>query len=159
MINVNGRATVVLGLWALVGCGGAEAPAKDPSAKSEPVPAASEPAATAPAMATPAPSSAAPTPAANDKAATPPPVAKTAAPAEAPISSVRVYLSNKCSKPVEYCVQDGSTLNTSLGSNTSTTHTVNPGAKILSRKGSSCGSTLLTVPATRDEVKFSICEK
>jgi hypothetical protein len=98
--------------------------------------------------------------AASDAKAATPAASVTAAPAaEAPITSVRVYVSNECDKPVNYCVDDGSTLNTSLSQRTSTTHTVKPGARILEKTGSSCGAAKFTVPASKDEVKFSICKK
>lgn len=82
-----------------------------------------------------------------------------AKPVEAPITSVRVYVSNQCAKKVEYCVENGSTLNTSLGSNASTTHTVSPGAKFKIKNGSSCGNVVFTAPAAKDEQKFNICSR
>ena len=80
-------------------------------------------------------------------------------PVEAPITSVRVYVTNQCAKKVEYCVENGSTLNTSLGSNASTTHTVSPGAKFKTKNGSSCGNVVFTAPAAKDEQKFNICSR
>jgi len=143
---------IVVASLSIFACGGE--PAKDPSG-----------AASTTSSASPGASSAEATPSApaasdsNAKGAASSPTAPPAPKAEEPITSVRIYLSNKCSKPVEYCVEDGSTLNTSLGSNTSTTHTVKPGAKFRLKSGSSCGNTVFTAPASRDEVKASICEK
>jgi len=76
-----------------------------------------------------------------------------------PITSVRLYVSNECPKKVDYCVADGSTLNTFLSGNASTTHTVKPGAKIMLKSGSSCGAPVFTVPATSPEGKFVLCKR
>lgn len=92
------------------------------------------------------------------EAATPKSSAPTPAP-EPEITSVRVYVSNECASKVEYCVEDGSTLHTSLTQHTSTTHTVKPGAKLRAKKGGSCGDVAFTAPASKDEVKFSICKR
>jgi len=175
-----GLALVVVASSLFFACGGE--PAKEPSNSTTSAPS-SAPAPTTPAatsVATPAATSAnsaAQTAPANSAQAAPadstalaaPPVAAASArsspvppPAtkkEEPITSVRVYLSNKCPKKVEYCVEDGSTLNTSLTGNTSTTHTVKPGAKFRLKNGSSCGATVFTAPVSKDEVKASICEK
>jgi hypothetical protein len=82
------------------------------------------------------------------------------APKEPPISSVSVEVKNECSEKVEYCVESGSsTLNTSLGGNTTTSHTMRPGDKIRLKKGSNCAMTIFTAPASRDRQKVMLCER
>jgi hypothetical protein len=136
--------TVTLGI--LLGCGGAQPTAESAPQPTEPESMMPKPAATAAASDAPKP---------HGAGDAPKPAAK---PAEAPITSVRLYLTNQCPKPVEYCVEDGSTLNTSLGSNTSTSHTVSVGARIKLKSGSSCGNVIFTAPASKDEQKVTICK-
>lgn len=134
----------------LVACGGAAppVPAEPTSAPVPPAAAATNPAeSTAKAAAPAETTNAAPKP----QAPTPP--------KEPEITSVRVAVSNKCETPMDYCVDDSTTLYTTLTQRTTTTHTVKPGAKLRARKGSSCGDVLFTVPASKDEVKATICGK
>lgn len=147
------RAHASLALTALAGalavaCGGAP---REPSAPSEPHATDAAPSAEAPATDGVKPTTATETGTTTSPAPTPPP--------EPEITSVRVYVSNECAAKVEYCVEDGSTLHTSLTSNTSTTHSVKPGAKLRVKKGGSCGDVAFTAPASKDEVKFSICKR
>lgn len=95
----------------------------------------------------------------------PPPTAAPSvkAPPEAPpkataITSVQLSVENKCGAKVEYCVEDGSSLSTSLGSNTSTTHRVSPGAKIKLRKGGGCTDTVYLVTSASADQKATICK-
>ena len=71
---------------------------------------------------------------------------------------MQLYLENKCGAKVDYCVEDGSTLNTSLNANTSTTHRVSPGAKIRLKKGGSCADTVYVVTAASADQKTQICK-
>ncbi len=76
------------------------------------------------------------------------------------IDVVSVEVRNECSDKVEYCVDSGgSTLNTSLGGNTSTSSQMRPGTEIQLKKGSSCSTTLFTVPESRDRQKVVLCKK
>ena len=98
------------------------------------------------------------TPAAPAQGAAAPTPAVTPAPAA--ITSVNVEVKNECATKVEYCVAStGSTLNTSLGSNTSTSHSLSPGARVQLKKGGSCGATVFTVPASKDGQKVVICKR
>lgn len=87
------------------------------------------------------------------------PTTSESAPTAVPITSVSVYVSNECDKPVAYCVEDVSSLSTSLSPRASTTHNLKPGARLREKSGSSCGNVTFTVPASKDDVKFSICKK
>ena len=81
-------------------------------------------------------------------------------PVEAPITDARLYLTNDCAKRIEYCVEDGaSTLNTSLNSNTSTSHSVRVGARIKLKANGSCGTVVYTAKAERDEQKVLLCKR
>ena len=76
------------------------------------------------------------------------------------IDVVSVDVRNECSDKVEYCVDSGgSTLNTSLGGNTSTSSQMRPGTEIQLKKGSSCSTTLFTVPESKDRQKVILCKK
>lgn len=134
----------------LVACGGAATPVP-----AEPTSAPVPPTETTPKPTEPAAMAAPPAETTN---AAPKPQAPTP-PKEPEITSVRVAVSNKCETPMDYCVEDSTTLYTTLTQRTTTTHTVKPGAKLRARKGSSCGDVLFTVPASKDEVKASICGK
>lgn len=82
------------------------------------------------------------------------------APPPEKIISVSVDLRNECSDKVEYCVDSGgSTLNTSLGGNTSTSSTLRPGTKIQLKKDNRCGTTVFTVPESKDRQKVVLCER
>jgi hypothetical protein len=81
-------------------------------------------------------------------------------PKPAKIDVVSVEVRNECSEKVEYCVDSGgSTLNTSLGGNTSTSSQMRPGTEIQLKKGSSCSTTLFTVPESADRQKVILCKK
>lgn len=81
-------------------------------------------------------------------------------PTESPVSIVSIDFRNECSDKVEYCVESGSsTLNTSLGGNTSTSSTLSPGTKIQLKKNNKCGMTIFTVPESRDRQKVLLCQR
>lgn len=82
------------------------------------------------------------------------------APPPEKIVSVSVEIRNECSDKVEYCVDSGgSTLNTSLGGNTSTSSSLGPGTKIQLKKDNRCGTTVFTVPESKDRQKVVLCER
>jgi hypothetical protein len=81
-----------------------------------------------------------------------------AAPSAA-ITTAHVTVANECGNPVEYCVEDGTTLNTSLGPSSFTSHTVSPGARFRLRSGGNCGQTVLVAAAIEQEQRVVICSR
>jgi hypothetical protein len=59
---------------------------------------------------------------------------------------------------MEYCVDDGNVLYTSISSNTLTTHSVRPGAKIRYRKGNNCTDTVYTATDASEKQKANLCK-
>jgi hypothetical protein len=82
-----------------------------------------------------------------------------AKPAEPPpITSVSLELYNNCPTAMDYCVDDGNTLYTSITTSTTTTHSVRPGAKIRYRKSNNCTDTVYTVTAESEKQKTNLCK-
>jgi hypothetical protein len=75
-----------------------------------------------------------------------------------PITSVWLELYNNCPKATDYCVDDGNVLYTSLSSNTLTTHSARPGARIRYRKGNNCTETVYTVTDASEKQKANLCK-
>jgi hypothetical protein len=73
------------------------------------------------------------------------------------ITSVWLDLYNNCPTAMDYCVDDGNALYTSLSTSTTVTHSVRPGAKIRYRKGNDCTDTVFTVTNESEKQKANLC--
>lgn len=81
-----------------------------------------------------------------------------APPAAPAVTSVWLDLYNNCPTAMDYCVDDGNQLYTSLSTGTTITHSVRPGATIRYRKSNNCTDIVFTVSDASEKQKANLCK-